>query len=91
MSFTLQNTTQPLIERMLVGLRQQGSYASDAQRIPGPPETLTYIVKGNGIVARVVVHIEAKATVITVLDKPFLVPESMIEQKVREALAMART
>ena len=76
---------------MLAGLRQSGNqYRQEVNGVGNPPVD-QFIVQGSGIRAVVTHYIDAQSAVVKILDKPFFVPESMIEQKVREALAMART
>jgi hypothetical protein len=91
MSFTLQPVNAQVLEKMLTGLKQEaGTQITSATEMPGPPATLNYQITGHGITAKVVHYIEAQTTVVTILDKPWWIPESMIELQVRDALAIAR-
>jgi hypothetical protein len=91
MSFTLQNVSPSTLQKLLTGLKQDGNQIDyPAINSVGPPATNQYTIRGRGIVAKVVQYVDAQALVVTILDKPFFIGESFIEQKVREALASAR-
>lgn len=86
--FWLAHINQSLLEKMLDCLRATGNSVESLMRVPsGGP---SYVVNGSGIVAVVDYDVGNQRALVTIQSKPFLVPASMIEQKVREALKMAR-
>lgn len=88
-SFWLDRVTQPQLEAMLQHLRATGNQVEPFinPEVTHPP---CWIVRGSGIVAEVIYGAQEQGVRVNIHSKPFLVPASMIEQKVREALKMAR-
>ncbi len=85
-SFTLPGVTTPVLYKMLEELRAGGNTV-----LAGSSSSLGFIffVQGSGIIAQVDYYPGNLLATVTIQDKPFLVPYSLIEQKVREALRVA--
>ena len=80
--FTLSNVSEPLLQKMFDKLRTGGNTVSTLQQD-------NYTVIGSGITAQVVYDAAAQQATVTILSKPWIVPASLIEGRVREALAVA--
>lgn len=81
--FTLPNITPPLLQRVLAVLRSEGTQVAENPAAPGE-----YMLSGQGIVAYVTLF-GGQANV-TIHDKPWLVPDALIEAKVRQAVERVR-
>src|SRR5580698_5327997 len=80
-SFTLNSVSKPVLQKMLAVLRQSGNqYRQEVNGVGNPPVD-KFIVQGSGMRAFVTHYFDAQSAVVKILDKPFFVPESMIEQK----------
>jgi hypothetical protein len=90
-SFWLANVSRSVLDKMLQDLRDNGNVVQESRSVlPKAHDPLVYGVTGSGITATVVYDpLNARACV-TIESKPFLVPVSYIEQKVRESLRVAR-
>lgn len=88
-SFWLANVTRPTLDKMLQDLRDNGNSVEPIMIVPGPA-TAAYTVQGSGITAKVLYDTANLRALVTIEEKPFLVPVSYIEQKVRESLRVAR-
>ena len=86
-SFYLENVTTSVLYKMLEELRAGGNTVK-AHPVQGGVQV--WSVEGSGILAWVHYYDSTGSrTQVTIQDKPFLVPYSLIEQKVREALRVA--
>ena len=87
-SFYLENVTTPVLYKMLEELRAGGNTVKAHPVVQGGVQV--WSVEGSGILAWVHYYDSTGSrTQVTIQDKPFLVPYSLIEQKVREALRVA--
>jgi len=87
-SFWLAQVSRPILDRMLQDLRDHGNTVEPMLIVPGPA-VAGYSVQGSGITARVVYDPSNQRACVTIEEKPWLVPVSYIEQKVRESLKAA--
>lgn len=86
--FTLNALPSDIFNKLLSELRSQGT-------VQGPTPTLDantsqYRLETQGVIADVKYSAGAQIAVITILDKPWYASNGMIEQKVRDAVAIAR-
>jgi hypothetical protein len=88
-SFWLPQISAPVFEKVLQQLQQSGNTVTPIMLVPNAGNP-AYTVNGSGIVAQVVFDAANQRALVTILSKPFLVPVSYIEGKVREALRAAR-
>ena len=85
-SFTIQNLTPDIFKRVLDQLRDEGATI----RPMGPEYGEVYTVQGNNITSIVNFDRAASLARVEILDKPFFIPASMIESRVRDAVERAR-
>ena len=88
-SFYLENVTTPVLYKMFEELRAGGSSIDASPMNQAPYNPPAFNVCGSGIRALVQYDPGTLRATVTIQDKPFLVPYSLIEQKVREALRVA--
>lgn len=87
MRFTLNALPQEIFAKVLQQLQQQGIRTEIVSQA-GPQ--FEYRIQGSGITAKVLYNSNAQLATVDILDKPFIIPTSVIEQKVRDAVAVAR-
>ena len=91
-SFTLNALTQDTFNKLLSEMRNQGTAIGDPSTAPG--NGVQYLMEGptplGNVKAAVLYYPGAQMATVNILNKPMFVPSSAIEQKVRDAVAIAR-
>lgn len=92
MRFTLNALPQDTFDKLLLEMRSQGTAVGDPS--PAQGNGVQYLIEGptplGNVKAAVLYYAGAQMATVVILNKPMFVPASMIEQKVRDAVAIAR-
>jgi len=89
-SFWLASVPRTVLDTMLRDLQNSGNTVEPVINPQIPNHLPTWLVKGSGITAEVIYEESSQRALVQIHEKPWLVPVSYIEQKVRESLKVAR-
>lgn len=92
MRFSLNALPQDTFDKLLTEMRSQGTAVGDPSIAPG--NGMQYLIEGptplGTVKAAVLYYAGAQMATVVILDKPWLVSNATIEQRVRDAVAVAR-